>query len=168
MTVVSLDPPDFRGQDVYRIEFDLQTKSGMERGMIHRSEEDFVKFNTMLHLRWVFVGDVELPETPSIEGYRDYLQLLTDHHAVMKSTLLQDFLGINWSGSDLKFFASLFDFFKVVIPPLYRAPDFAPEPPVFANEIDSITAPETPFEVYVYLEAFRAVGHLNEYETFFN
>merc|ERR1712212_423103 len=28
-SVVSLDPPDFRGEDVYRIEFNLNAKAGM-------------------------------------------------------------------------------------------------------------------------------------------
>ena len=45
-----------------------------------------------------------------------------------------DFLGINWSGSDLAFMESLEEFMKVVIPQAYRAPQFAPEPPVFDNE----------------------------------
>ena len=34
--------------------------------------------------------------------------------------------------------------------------------------MDAITAPETPFEVYVYLMAFRARTHLDEYLAFFN
>merc|ERR1711973_341712 len=61
---------------------------------------------------------------------------------------------------------SLTEFMKVVIPQLYRAPEFAP--PIFASEHDAITAEETPFEVYVYLMAFRARGHLDEYMKFFN
>ena len=36
-SVVSLDPPDFRGQDVYRIEFNLNAKAGMPQdGFVHR------------------------------------------------------------------------------------------------------------------------------------
>ena len=57
--------------------------------------------------------------------------------------------------SDLKFLQTLPDFMLVVIPPLYRAPEFAPEPPVFDNEMDAITSEETPFEVWTYLMAFR-------------
>ena len=66
-----------------------------------------------------------------------------------------------------------------------RAPDFPPEPPVFDNELDAITAEETPFEVWIYLTAFRSVcryallqfvaniiprsrGNLQSYLTFFN
>ena len=57
---------------------------------------------------------------------------------------------------------------KVVIPPLYRAPHFPPEPPVFDSELDAITAEETPFEVWVYLMAFRSSTNLQEYLQFFN
>merc|ERR1711872_1838 len=75
---------------------------------------------------------------------------------IVKSHQLQDFLGINWSGKDLHFMISLPDFLKVVIPQLYRAPEFAPEPPVFDSEEDSIAAEETPFETYIYLMGFRS------------
>ena len=34
---------------------------------------------------------------------------------------MQDFLGINWSGSDLTFLSTLPEFMKVVIPQLYRS-----------------------------------------------
>ena len=36
-SVVSLDPPDFRGEDVYKIEFNLNAKAGMPQdGFVHR------------------------------------------------------------------------------------------------------------------------------------
>lgn len=36
-SVVSLDPPDFRGEDVFRIVFNLNAKAGMpEDGLVHR------------------------------------------------------------------------------------------------------------------------------------
>merc|ERR1712158_151624 len=66
-----------------------------------------------------------------------------------------------------KFKKSLEEFMKVVIPQAYRAPEFAPEPPVFDNEMDTISAAETPFEVYVYLKAFRSQANLAEYLKFF-
>jgi len=91
-----------------------------------------------------------------------------EHSNIVNSNILHDFLGINWSGKDLKFLQSLKEFMKVVIPPLYRAPDFAPEPPVFSNEADCITFEETPFEVYVYLMAFRSQTNLQEYLQFFS
>jgi SAM-dependent methyltransferase len=54
-----------------------------------------------------------------------------------------------------------------VIPTLYRAPEFPPEPPVFDNEDDCILSPETPFEVYIYLKAFRSRTNLAEYLEYF-
>merc|ERR1711872_185766 len=125
-SVVSLDPPDFRGQDVYRIEFNLN-------GYISR---------VMSHAEDI---------AASIVAPHD----------------LDDFLGINWSGSDLKFMESLEEFMKVVIPQAYRAPEFAPEPPVFDNEMDAISAEETPFETYAYLKGFRSQSSFAEYQKFF-
>jgi len=171
LSVVSLDPPDFRGEDVYRLEFDLQTKSGnVEGGFIHRSWADFQLFDDKVHSLWLFenIDDVALPAEPSIAGLHDYMQACQQHDKIMEHNLMSDFLGINWSGSDLTFLSTLPEFMKIVIPQLYRAPEFAPEPPVFTSEIDAITAEETPFEVYVYLMAFRAQGHLEQYLEFFN
>merc|ERR1712130_175630 len=88
-------------------------------------------------------------------------------HGLVGSHDLDDFLGINWSGSDLHFMESLEEFMKVVIPQAYRAPQFAPEPPVFDNEKDAISAAETPFEVYAYLRGFRSQSNLAEYQQFF-
>ena len=56
----------------------------------------------------------------------------------------------------------------MVIPPLYRLPLFAPEPPIYDTEDDIIVTEETPFEVYVYAKAFRASSDLEEYLKFFN
>jgi len=171
MRCVSLDPADFRGQPIFRVEFDIETSGGRsETGMIHRSYQEFKKFDDMLHSRWVFddISEVVLPTEDSVEALHEYLKLAEQHESILISTELSDFLGINWSGSDLEFMSSLDEFMKVVIPTLYRAPEFAPEPPVFVNEVDTITAEETPFEVYVYLQAFRAQGHLNTYLEFFN
>jgi hypothetical protein len=182
---VALDPPDFTGRPVYRIEFQIvpsssnsndNDKEELVDGMIHRAYEDFVKFDGMLHKRiWIFnaeaaTASIQLPaeEEASVDTLDAYLQqVATGVPAILTSTELADFLGINWSGADLKFLCTLPDFMQVVIPQLYRAPDFAPEPPVITSEVDAIMAPETPFEVYVYLMAFRARGHLAEYLTFF-
>jgi len=171
MRCVTLDPADFRGQPIYRIEFDIVNKDGgHESGMIHRSMQEFEQFDKMLHSRWFFdnIAEVVLPEEPTVEALNEYLQKAAGHTSILESTELSDFLGINWDGKDLKFMESLTEFMKVVIPQLYRAPEFAPEPPIFVNEYDAITAEETPFEVYVYLMAFRARGHLDEYLKFFN
>jgi len=170
MRVVSLDPPDYRGQDVFRVEFDLEQDSGSTvTGMIHRSAAEFTQFNHMLHSRWIFdsVAEVVLPEVQTVESLTHYLELAAGHKSILKSNELHDFLGINWSGSDLTFMSNLTEFMKVVIPALYRSPEFPPEPPVFDTELDAITAEETPFEVYLYLNAYRAKGHINEFLAFF-
>ena len=49
-----------------------------------------------------------------------YLQRVMAHDRIIESTVLSDFLGINWSGADLKFLQSIPDFMYIVIPPLYR------------------------------------------------
>jgi len=97
-----------------------------------------------------------------------YLQRLLSHPLVVSSNQFSDFLGINWSGRDLNFLQSLADFMLVVIPPLYRAPDFPPEPPVFTSEMDAVTAEETPFEIWTYLMAFRSKEVIDDYLAFFN
>jgi len=166
-TVVSLDPPDFRGDEVFKIDFSLDAKIEMpQEGFIHRSWEDFKHFDHLLTTHLLNVG-LEFPNEPSIENLDAYMKRVMGHNNIVKSHIFQDFLGINWSGKDLKFMQSLTEFMKVVIPPLYRAPTFAPEPPVFTEEDDCITSEETPFEIYVYLMAFRAQTHLQEYLKFF-
>ena len=38
-SVVSLDPPDYRGEESYRLEFSLQTeKDKSQEGFVHRSD----------------------------------------------------------------------------------------------------------------------------------
>jgi len=165
--VASLDPPDFRGDDVYRIEFNLDAKSDMpQEGFIHRSWEDFKQFDWLLTTHLMNFG-LQFPSDPTVENLDAYMKRVMEHSNIVSSTVFHDFLGINWSGKDLKFMESLAEFMKVVVPPLYRAPDFAPEPPIFTDEADCITYEETPFEVYVYLMAFRAQTNLQEYLAFF-
>lgn len=165
--VVTLDPPDFRGEDVFRIQFNLEVEREGQptEGFIHRSWNDFQQFNELMvaHLHW----GLDFPSTPSIQELDAYMARVMSNANIVSSHDLQDFLGINWSGKDLTFMESLPEFMKVVIPQLYRAPAFAPEPPVFDTEEDCISAEETPFEVYVYLMAFRAQTHLAEYLKFF-
>ena len=76
----------------------------------------------MLHSRFFTFGNVNnvvFPENPDKDSLNDYLQAAIAHEKVFKSTELQDFLGINWSGFDLKFMESLTEFMKIVIPQLY-------------------------------------------------
>ena len=165
--VATLDPPDFRGEDVYRIEFNLDAKVEMPQdGFIHRSWEDFQKFDHLLTTHLMNFG-LQFPSEPTIENLDAYMKRVMEHSNVVNSNVFHDFLGINWSGKDLKFMQSLAEFMKVVIPPLYRAPDFAPEPPVFSQEADCISFEETPFEVYAYLMGFRSQTSLQEFNVWF-
>merc|ERR1712106_716116 len=167
VAVESLDPPDFRGEEVYRVQFSLDAEVEMPtEGFIHRSWDDFTKFDHLLKTHLMNFG-LQSPTEPTIGNLDDYMKRVMEHSNIVNSNILHDFLGINWSGKDLKFLQSLPEFMKVVIPPLYRAPDFAPEPPVFTDEADCITEEETPFEVYVYLMAFRSQTNLQEYLKFF-
>ena len=166
-SVVALDPPDFRGEDMYRIEFSLDARTEMpQQGFVHRSWGDFQKLDHLLALHLHF--GLDLPSEASLEALDAYISRVMSKPGIVSSNQLSDFLGINWSGRDLMFMESLTEFMKVVIPQLYRAPDFAPEPPVFDSEADAIMAEETPFEVYVYLMAFRSQTNLGEYLNFFS
>jgi len=168
VAVTTLDPPDFRGEEVFRIEFNLEAKADMpESGFIHRSLDDFIRFNKILTTHFLNVG-LHFPADTSIENLDAWMQTVADRPIIQGTDALNDFLGINWSGRDLKFMESLESFMQIVIPALYRSPDFAPEPPVFTSELDCITSEETPFEIYTYLEAFRAQSNLQEYLDFFS
>merc|ERR1719323_485193 len=169
VTVIRVDPPDYRGEESYRIEFALQpSKDGMPtEGFVHRTWEDFKKFDDLLTTHLINWG-YDFPTEPSIENLSAYLKRVLDGFLVVGSDPLNDFLGINWSGSDLKFLQSLPDFMFIVIPALYRAPEFPPEPPVFDTEYDVVTAEETPFEIWTYLMAFRSKAVINDYLAFFN
>merc|ERR1712241_929598 len=169
VSVATLDSTDFRGQDVYRIEFGLQVENSSfpDRGFVHRSWEDFKDFDRLLKTHLLHFG-LHLPDTQSVETLDSYLKSMMSHPAVVRSNVFSDFLGINWSGRDLKFLQSLPEFFKIVIPPLYRAPDFPPEPPVFDSEADTFMAEETPFEIWTYLMAFRSKEVIDDYLAFFN
>ena len=112
VSVVSLETAaDFRGQEVYRIEFSLavQNSTFPDTGFVHRSWQDFQDFDRLLKTHLLHFG-LHLPETQSTESLDSYLQSMMGHQAVVNSNLFSDFLGINWSGSDLKFLQSLTDF----------------------------------------------------------
>jgi len=166
--VAGVDPPDYSGKETFRIEFSLQAEVHMpQEGFIHRTWEDFVKFDHLLTTH-LLNFNLHFPDEPSVDGLDAYMQRVMTHDRIISSNALNDFLGINWSGTDLTFLQDLPGFMKVVIPPLYRCPDFPPEPPVFTSELDAIIAEETPFEIWVYLSAFRASSHLQEYLKFFD
>merc|ERR1711936_607574 len=134
--VVSLDPPDYRGEESYRIDFTLEPRDDSpSQGFVHRTWADFQKLDHLLTTHLINWG-LDFPSEPSIDNLDSYLQRLLTHSIVVSSNQFSDFLGINWSGKDLNFLQSLPDFMQIVIPPLYRAPDFPPEPPVFTTEME--------------------------------
>ena len=51
----------------------------------------------------------------TVENLNEYLQNGTKSHRLLSSNLCHDFLGINWDGSDLKFFENMSEFLKVFI-----------------------------------------------------
>jgi len=166
--VSSIEPPDYRGKVTYKIDFNLEAKSEFpQSGFVHRTLEEFEQLKDIL-LVYVPNYPLNFPSEITIESLDAWLKYLTTNPTIVGSNALHDFLGINWSGKDLGFLQSLEQFLPVVIPSLYRAPAFAPEPPIFTNEMDCIAAEETPFEIYVYLKAFRSQLNLQEYLEFFN
>ena len=48
-----------------------------------------------------------------METLDSYLKSMMSHPAVVSSHVFSDFLGINWSGRDLKFLQSLPEFFAL-------------------------------------------------------
>ena len=63
----------------------------------------------------LFFFTVPLPEVESVESLDSYMRELLGHPYITDSHLFQDFLGINWSGSDLTFMSSLPEFMKVSV-----------------------------------------------------
>ena len=54
VAVVTLDPPDYRGEESYRIQFSLEAEKDMpQEGFVHRTWADFQKIDHLLttHLR---------------------------------------------------------------------------------------------------------------------
>ena len=138
-----------------------------QTGFVHRNWADFQKFDQLLTSHLLNFG-LDFPSEPSIENLDAYMQRVMTHSWIVGGNDFHDFLGINWNGRDLNFLQSLPDFMFIVIPPLYRAPAFPPEPPVYTTEMDVITTEETPFEVWTYLMAFRSKEVINDYLAFFN
>ena len=55
------------------------------------------------------------PDEPTVENRNEYLQNGTKSHRLLNSNLYHGFLGIDWDGSDLKFFENMQEFLKVFI-----------------------------------------------------
>eukprot|EP00095_Tigriopus_kingsejongensis_P004512 maker-scaffold427_size174323-snap-gene-0.44 protein:Tk04512 transcript:maker-scaffold427_size174323-snap-gene-0.44-mRNA-1 annotation:"hypothetical protein BRAFLDRAFT_126511" len=155
MEVTSLDPPDIRELPLYRIDITVQDSDGqIVDGIIHRSYPEFEKLDEKLNKSLLSDGlELILPTEAlaTLENLNDYVQIVAGNAEMMGSHLVQDFMGINWSGSNLTFMNDMIGFLDMIL--LERMPEFMPEPPVI-DEADFL-APETPFEVYVNFLAYR-------------
>ena len=80
-----------------------------------RTWEEFQEFQHHLDKDIFLNPDMTLPEEPTVSNLNEYLQNGTESHRLMTSNLCYDFLGINWDGSDLKWFESMKEFLKVNI-----------------------------------------------------
>ncbi|CAL4089708.1 unnamed protein product [Meganyctiphanes norvegica] len=164
MFVTSLDPPDFRGEVLYKVEFTLNSKAGIINGMIHRSWTDFEELQRLIDEDITINPGISLPALESVETLNNYLIEGSQSPVLMSSQLVSDFLGINWNGENIGFDLSLIDFLETLGA---RVPAFAPEPPIFDNEDDVILNSETPFEVYLYLRGMQSKVTINEYLKYF-
>lgn len=154
--VTALDAPDIRGEPNYRINFQVKDENNaMIDGMTHRIYAEFKTLDEKLDRTMLPAGgsDLILPSEAdaTIENLNAYLQVVSSSVELLDTHLVQDFMGINWSGADVRFLTSMDDFFDMMF--VQRLPEFMPEPPVIDE--DDFLAPETPFEVYVYFLAFR-------------
>ena len=80
---------------------------------MHRSWEDFRKFDRLLLTHLVHPLGLSLPSEPNVASLNSYLTACLQHNNIVHSNVLHDFLGINWSGRDLLFLQSLPEFMKV-------------------------------------------------------
>ncbi|XP_071495219.1 uncharacterized protein [Diadema antillarum] len=149
--VVSLDPPDFRGEPVYRIDYQIITDDGQTQvSFIHRQYTEFQKFDAMIP--WYHELNLPSKNTATLSALNEYMQRLLRRASLVESQLFHDFLGINWDGNDIDYFKNFVTFMKMIL--VDRLPAFQPEPPVFETLVDG-TGPITAFENYLFVQAFR-------------
>ena len=83
--VVSLDPPDYRGEESYRIDFTLEAEQDSpQQGFVHRTWADFQKLDHLLTTHLINWG-LDFPSEPSIANLDSYLQRLLTHPLVVRS-----------------------------------------------------------------------------------
>eukprot|EP00095_Tigriopus_kingsejongensis_P005679 maker-scaffold846_size89341-snap-gene-0.15 protein:Tk05679 transcript:maker-scaffold846_size89341-snap-gene-0.15-mRNA-1 annotation:"hypothetical protein BRAFLDRAFT_126511" len=131
MEVTALDPPDIRELPLYRIDFTVEDAQGETvLGMVHRSFQEFEKLDEKLNKTVLEVGvELVLPSeaTATVANLNDYLQIVAAHAEMTATHLVQDFMGINWSGTDITFMNDLEGFLNMLL--VQRLPEFMPEPP---------------------------------------
>jgi ubiquinone/menaquinone biosynthesis C-methylase UbiE len=159
--VISLEPADYRGLPVYKITFEVRTNAKTsEYGVVHRHYGEFQTLSAELPGNW------PLPVQGSANELEELTQLLQSilADAVSQDTaVFHDFLGINWNAQGVEWFKDLQSFLHMVM--LARLPHFPPEPLLITRDEDC-TAPETPFEKYVYLFSFKQ-DDIDHYVEFF-
>ena len=124
-------PPDIRDGTLYRIEHNvLSSQEVLQDALVHRTYEEFVKLDELLRDDfWLPNPPTEIPsaEQATVDTLNAYMQPLYGND-ISKSTILSDFLGINWNGSDISFMYDLSGFLEMLL--LARVPHFMPEPPL--------------------------------------
>ncbi|XP_070533155.1 uncharacterized protein [Ptychodera flava] len=150
--ITSLDPPDMRGLPVYRIDFVVKSRDSeeLQRSVIHRQYEEFIKLDNVLRSQG---HKFHLPtnDDVSVMSLNKYLEEIFLRKNLLESTLIHDFLGINWDGAELGWFSGYFAFMKTLI--MARVPAFQPEPPVI--DWEDAFHQEFPFETYLYLRSLH-------------
>ena len=153
--VVSIQPPDLRQADLFRIELQVETSDGqVESGLVHRTYEEFLTLDRKVRDDFWLPTPAELlptMEEATVESLDKYLQGLFGDSSTRTSTIMCDFVSINWNGKDITFMYDLAGFLQMLL--FARVPNFMPEPPRI--EKDTAFVDETPFERYMYFMAFK-------------
>ena len=126
--VVSTVPPDLRGDILYRIEHEVISSSSPIMALVHRTYAEFVTLDEKIRDDfWLTNPTIALPSDPSVASLNEYLQVIYEEESIRESTLMADFLSINWNGKDITFMYDLTGFLEMLL--FARVPNFMPEPP---------------------------------------
>lgn len=142
---------DIREAPLYQLQFRFtDDKGATESAGITRTIPEWQLFVALL--RNTTSMNFPTPNYNSIGDLNNLMATCAGNSTLMKSTLISDFLGMNWNGSDAIFCkGSLREFIAMINN--VRYPLFMPEPPRITKEVSS--TPETPFEMYIYLGGFK-------------
>ena len=154
--VVSIQPPDLRGSPLFRIEFEVETTEGTldTAGLVHRTYQEFATLNKKIGDDFWLPDPAEpfpQEDQATVDAMDKYLQGLFADTSTRQSTIMCDFVSINWNGKDITFMYDLAGFLQMLL--FERVPHFMPEPPRI--EKDAAFIDETPFERYMYFTAFK-------------
>ena len=125
--VVSLDPPDYRGEESYRIEFSLQAEKDMpQEGLVHRSWADFQKFDYLLTMHLLNFG-LHFPTEPSVENLDEYLNHVMNRTTTLLSprTHLMTSLASTGMVQIWNFFRIFLNFSRLLFPHCVQSPSLS-------------------------------------------